>query len=690
MKLRLPLTAAIIAASAGSIFAAEAASCFYASVYSCNFWKEYPSYSEVGIYSFDLDYPDSRLVKADDDLDASGGGTMTEDFYFCTKEMAGYGFVDVTHFTFKPDTWEYNSQIYGAQEGVATDLAYDHTSSKIYGCFTTDPDKGEAAGGYVFGTINEATGERLAIHDITTPWIALGCTRNGDLYAVDMAGKLLSVDKITGATEELASLGFSANRRSTGAIDTATGIFYVVVTNEDESTIDEYGYSVSTSKLYAVDIEAKQATLMYEFEDGEAIGGMYIPGPLASDDAPAAPSDMSLRFDDGDLNGSISFTMPSATFGGGTLEGEVSYLIRANGSLFAQGTATAGATVNATGKVDEDGQYEFVLELSNAAGRGPKATTSLWIGHDTPEKIANATLTYANGLFTLTWEQPATTQHGGYMDTSLISYTVTRNNDDYIVASNTTSTTVDDAVAMPEQLTSYSYSIDLYYRGKYVSTYTTEDYKLGAVTLPYTVDFDDPDCFSNLTVIDANGDRAEWYYEEYWYIEALDLECTAALYPYSSTNKADDWLILPAIKFEKDTKYAVEFQVSTSSDSYTERLAVSYGTAPTAEAMTNTILEAKEYAIYEPVEENVIFSPAETGFYNIGFYACSDANGSGLALRNIKVSVVKESAVESIANGDDNTVVEVYNLQGVRVNDNARGGLYIEVKADGTARKVIR
>lgn len=690
MKLRLLLSAALLAASAGSIFAAEGATCFYASVYSSNFWKEYPSNSEVGIYSFDLESPYSRLVKADVDLDAGGGGTMTEDFYFCTKEISDYGFVDVTHFTFKPDTWEFNSQIFGAQEGVATDLAYDHTTSKIYGCFTTDPDKGETEGGFVFGTINEATGERLAIHEITTPWIALGCTRNGELYAVDMAGKLLAVDKNTGNTEELASLGFSANRRSTGAIDTATGIFYVVVTNEDDSTIDEYGYSVSTSKLYAVDIAAKKATMVYEFEDGEAIGGMYIPGPLASDDAPAAPSDMTLAFADGALNGSITFTMPTTTFGGGALEGDVTYLIRANGSLFAQGTATAGETVNATGKVDEDGEYEFILELSNAAGRGPKANATQWIGHDNPVKITSATLTYADGNFTLTWEQPTTTLHGGYMDPSLITYTVTRLNDDYVVATNITATTVTDAVEMPEQLTSYTYGIDLYYRGNYVSKFVTDAYKLGSVTLPYAIDFDNPDCFSNLTVIDANGDRAEWYHEEYWYIEALDLECTAALYPYSSTNKADDWLILPAIKFEKDVKYAVEFQVSTMSDSCTERLAVSYGTAPTAEAMTNTLFEAKEYAIYDPVEEKAIFTPAETGYYNIGFYACSDADGCGLALRNIKVSVENESAVESIANGDEDATVEVYNLQGVRVDDNARGGLYIEVKADGTARKVVR
>ena len=160
------------------------------------------------------------------------------------------------------------------------------------------------------------------------------------------------------------------------------------------------------------------------------------------------------------------------------------------------------------------------------------------------------------------------------MDPSLLSYDVTRLNDNFVVARAAGATTVTDAVEVPEKMTAYSYRIDMSYRGMHISSYTTDAYRLGAVALPYALDFNDEDSFNDLTVIDANGDKAEWYREEYWYIEALDLECTAAMYPYSSANKADDWLILPAISFEKGTRYAVEFQVSTGSDSYPERLAV--------------------------------------------------------------------------------------------------------------------
>ena len=104
---------------------------FYASVYSTNEWKEYV-YSETGMYSFPLDKYSRTLVKEDSDLDASGGGTMTEDFYFCTSEINYGAWTDVTHYTFKPDSWQLNSQLFGSMQGVATDLAYDHTTARIY------------------------------------------------------------------------------------------------------------------------------------------------------------------------------------------------------------------------------------------------------------------------------------------------------------------------------------------------------------------------------------------------------------------------------------------------------------------------------------------------------------------------------------------------------------------------------
>ena len=91
-------------------------------------------------------------------------------------------------------------------QGVATDLAYDHTTARIYGCFA-DPELGETEGEFVFGSLNEATGQRLAIKKSTPLGLHSAATRSGSLYAVDMAGILWKVEKTTGATEQIADLG---------------------------------------------------------------------------------------------------------------------------------------------------------------------------------------------------------------------------------------------------------------------------------------------------------------------------------------------------------------------------------------------------------------------------------------------------------------------------------------------------
>lgn len=127
------------------------------------------------------------------------------------------------------------------------------------------------------------------------------------------------------------------------------------------------------------------------------------------------------------------------------------------------------------------------------------------------------------------------------------------------------------------------------------------------------------------------------------------------------------------------------------SDSYAERLAVYFGTAPKPEAMTGTLLAAKNYAIYDPVDEKLTFSPAASGQYYIGFHACSDPDRAGLGIRNIKIDRDANSGIGDIeAAAPDATVIEVYNLQGVKVDLDARAGIYIERRADGSTVKVRR
>ncbi len=602
----------------------------YASVYSANSWKE-AQFEEIGMYRFSPSGYDRQLVMQDPYLDASGGGVMTDDFYFCTSEMDFGSWTSVTHYIFNPDTWqEIESLADGYSGAVATDMTYDPLTAKVYGCFNNDSEDG-----YVYGTLDVTNGERFEIAAIDIPWIACSVDKGGNLYAVDMTGDLFKVKKENGQTTLLGNLGVTASRRSSGAIDPRTGIFYVVVTNTvEDPSVD---YVKNQSSLYAIDIPSCTATKLYDLADGEAVGGMYIPGPVAEDGAPAAPTDLKLTFVNGSLTGTAQFTVPATTFDGNPAEGEVSYTLRANGSLIGQGKTAFGATPSFEVTLPEAGNYEIELVLSNAVGKSPKVKQSMWIGEDLPLAITNVNLTYSDGKFNLTWDAPAGSQNGGYYDPEAVRYTVTRLPDNEIVARETAETSITDAVEMPQTLTIYSYEVRATYKGVSMLAVTSNIWRLGYMPLPYSHDFTDEESMADYTVIDANNDRAEWYREYDWYIEATDESVAVACYPYSSSSDADDWLVTPPLRFEAGKRYSLTFNVMCQSEDYEERLGVYLGKAPAAEALTQTIIAPKGIVSAVPTPETTSFSVEETGVYYIGFHACSDADKAGIGIRDLKV-----------------------------------------------------
>ena len=647
MQKKLILGILSIGMTATSLYAAEPAAGsdveIYASVYSTNSWKEH-NFDEPGMYKFKASGYSRELVHQDPDIDASGGGVMTEDYYFCTAEYNYGSWTDVTHYIINPETWRTISSLRdGYQNAVATDMTYDPVTAKIYGCFNGDSESSPM----VFGTLNDATGERFAIAEIATPWIACSVDKSGNLYAVDMEGTLLSVDKQTGATKNLGNLGFKATNRSTGAIDPRTGIFYVVVTNTVENPDPYAYYSLNESFLYAVDRANAKAVCLYEFEDGEALGGMFIPGAVAEDGAPAAVTDLKLDFPDGSLTGKVRFTVPSTTFDGNDATGEVSYLIRANGALFAEGKAVYGQKVEAEATLPEADTYEIEVMLSNSVGRGPKAKITEWIGPDTPLNITDVTAVWADGVFTINWQAPQGSTHGGYYDPSKISYIVTRQPDGVTIAENITLTTITDAVAVPEQITAYSYNVVMVYDGTRSLAVQSNPWRLGSVALPYTATFDEDDSLDLFTVIDVDGDKIEWYREWEFYVEETDDLISVVSYPYSSSKDADDWLITPPAMLKAGKTYTVSYKSLTDYEGDEPLLALYCGTEPSVEGMNQQIMAPSAITTLLPSENKVKFSVDADGIYYIGFHACSEPYRSAIALTEITLS--EESVNHDVA-----------------------------------------
>lgn len=154
----------------------------------------------------------------------------------------------------------------------------------------------------------------------------------------------------------------------------------------------------------------------------------------------------------------------------------------------------------------------------------------------------------------------------------------------------------------------------------------------GTVAPPYFEGFDTEEALAGFTIIDSNNDDNTWEYyagDNNSYVR----------YRYSSANKADDWLITPAIRVEKGKAYVVKFKARSNITYYMERLEVKYGKGNTAAAMTHELLPATDLAGEGFVEYSKEIQATEDGTLHIGFHAISDANRYSLDLDDISVDV---------------------------------------------------
>ena len=131
---------------------------------------------------------------------------------------------------------------------------------------------------------------------------------------------------------------------------------------------------------------------------------MYFPDTPTPAGAPGAASALSASFTDGSLAGTVTFTAPSVTHGGSPLTGQLTYTLKINGTRTSSGTVEPGHTTTVPVTVASPGSYSISVTTANSAGESTPSRTGLFIGPDTPLPINGATLTDADGRFTLTWD----------------------------------------------------------------------------------------------------------------------------------------------------------------------------------------------------------------------------------------------------------------------------------------------
>ncbi|MDO4319251.1 MAG: choice-of-anchor J domain-containing protein [Bacteroidales bacterium] len=197
--------------------------------------------------------------------------------------------------------------------------------------------------------------------------------------------------------------------------------------------------------------------------------------------------------------------------------------------------------------------------------------------------------------------------------------------------------------------------------------------------------------YDNFKIIDVNDDGNTWR----WY--------GGDIFVHSNDGgriSTDDWLISPALELEAGKTYALSFYMWTE-NKYAESVEIFFGTAPTIEAMTETLLPKTEFLIKKADRELTVLNitPAKSGTYYVGWHGCSAPNRHNLHLDDIRVAAgEKVSAPMAMADFKavaDRTGLSKAVLEGtmpVKAFDGSAltGKLDVELTRDGKALTTVK
>lgn len=501
--------------------------------------------------------------------------------------------------------------------------AVDPTTGDVYGIFWDS----ESMSSRQLGIIDYPNGTRTTIATISQALYALCCDKTGQLYAVTQSGKLVKVDKTDGMLTEVGNTGIKPSMMQAAAIDLYTNKMYWTAIYKNSNGKYEAG-------LYEVDLATAQATKLASYPNLDEFSALRILAPKAKDDAPAPATDLTAAFNNAETSGTFSFRLPTESFAGTAISGELSYNVSIDGESKATGKADAGKEV----KVDvstSTGMHSFSVVVSNAVGDGPAASINKYTGYDKPLAPTDVKLSIdeANNKAHLSWSAPVMGENDGYIDTENLTYNIVRHPDEKEL-NNISSTSLEDELT-PATAMMYSYDVTAVnhsHKGK-AATSNAVMYGNG-YEVPWTEKFDNASSLNMFTIVDANNDGSTWGWSRF--------KTKAVTYTYNDKNAADDWLITPPIALKAGKKYKLTFDEHVTNSNYPEKLEIKYGKGLDYTAYTE-VMSKTTFTNADFETKTIYITPTTDGNYHIGFHACSDAFSGLLYLDNMCLDVEPEA-----------------------------------------------
>ena len=564
--------------------------------------------------------------------DLTRGGFYTPDGFY-------YGFSAKRIAKFDTSDWaagEVSSTDFNLGSlGYPKQATYDASTGTVYACFerefqawfqsyclcTVDLESGKVTklmdlpgdeNGVAYGMAVNAHGELYIIlkHDSTNAYAYYPA-----LYKVDLEGKKL---------EYIGNTNINVSGAYTGAaFDLDSGSLYFMSDAMFKAALNE------------IDLTTGAGTQVLKMPNNEQFCGIYIPYTLTDASAPARLTDLALSFSDAAGKGTLSFTMPTLTYGGAALSGNVDYTATANGTTLASGTAKAGEKVSAEVTVPGQGSVNIEVILTGGAQNESCVNNfAVWVGNDAPMAPEAVVAAAKGNELTVSWQAPTVGEHGGFVDVDALTYTVVLQPSGETIATGVKTTSVSKTLSLTTSESVYA-EVTAECAGMKSSVARSNATIAGpSVALPYTEDFDSADSMALFTIIDVDDDEATWrLYSSY--------DEGYAMCDYSMDNAKNDWLITPALHLETGTQYTLTFNASSlMANTHEEILEVMMGKEATVQGMTITVMPAekiKNKISWTWFTYSFILSVDETADYHIGFHALSTADQFRLAIDDIRL-----------------------------------------------------
>ena len=449
---------------------------------------------------------------------------------------------------------------------------------------------------------------------------ALAAGPDGKLYAASRNDcKLYTIDKTNGTFNAIGDLGFDMQIGiQSMTFDWATGKLYYVGQTQNDQT-----------HLYKVNTTTGSTTLVADMPGGEKIAGLYI--PYTADNAPAAPTGISFKYDaDGDLTSTLKFNVPSKTYKGETLAGELSAYITIDNEIDTV-SVTAGSFYS-TKKTLSQGMHTVQVQFENNVGKSPLRKFTTFAGTDAPGEVGNLNFTLDDSrVATVKWDASTTSRNGGYMDFQSIKYRVIREPNDVVVSES-------------QKETSFTETLEDARAHYYYKVIALNDTDLGDTVISNTITMGSQYVPPFKETFDTSGDfglwtiagNAGWNYDE-------ESHCSSWTANDDGGKKIcdEDYLTSIPIKLGISNAYKLTFS-AMGTYPYADvapSLRVFLSKSKDPGSPTSIELDSVYVDNNDAKKFNVVFTVPVAGLYYISFNAVNDVtyNLSNINIDNVEV-----------------------------------------------------